>query len=747
MMSTRSFSDYVGRKENPILAAALAIAADGLPVFPCGANKAPLTRNGFKDATTDPAKLRAMFSNVMAKMIGMPTGELTGIVVVDVDRKENRQGGDWLDANSSRLVQTRTHRTGSGGLHLLFRHPGRPVKNQNDKIAPGIDVRGDGGYVIIPPTEGYAVADDAPIADIPDWLMPALVPPVEPARVATPYRAAPRERGNTYGLTALDAECEAIRLAPFGQQEFTLNAACVKIGGLVAGGELSESVAKSALYSAADAMPSQQGKAPWQPNKLRAKIDKALRDGMATPRSAPDDRIEPALNPAAPFIERINREYAAQIAKPLPVTPDLLDVDGVLKLIVDECVRTAIRPQPFLALGAAICAVGVLAGRRYRNRTDLRTNMYVAAIAESGGGKDHATEIVRRALAAAGMDRYLGGETLASGRAVLSSLEQHPARLFQVDELGLFLKTITGKHAPGHKADIWSELMKLYSRAKGVYLGTEYANQKENARVNLHSPHACFYGTTTPATFWRALEGGAMLDGSLARFLVFITDNDRPDRNKSAGIFDPSPALLSALTKIAAGVPGHDYGGNIAEQMGAGIPMTPYTVPETPQAAALHDANLAIEDEWARRVIGTPAAAIVNRLAENAAKLAMVRAISRSPAAPLITDTDVSWAWALAEHCTRTLLTNAERHIASSDYEMKLQRAREIIRRHGPMSERQMIQQGFKLPERERREVLQTLINGGLVRVIPGAPTGPQGGRPGSPKYVVTEPDQGGDDE
>jgi hypothetical protein len=93
-----------------------------------------------------------MFANVAAVMIGMPTGEASGIVVLDVDQKENRQGMDWLNENSHRMVQTRTVRTGSGGLHIYFRHPGRQVKNQNDKIAPGIDVRGDGGYVIVPPT-------------------------------------------------------------------------------------------------------------------------------------------------------------------------------------------------------------------------------------------------------------------------------------------------------------------------------------------------------------------------------------------------------------------------------------------------------------------------------------------------------------------------------------------------------------------------------------------------------------------
>jgi len=50
--------------------------------------------------------------------------------------------------------------------------------------------------------------------------------------------------------------------------------------------------------------------------------------------------------------------------------------------------------RPFLALGAAICAFGVLAGRKYGTCTDLRTNIGVTAVAESGGGKDHAPEVI-----------------------------------------------------------------------------------------------------------------------------------------------------------------------------------------------------------------------------------------------------------------------------------------------------------------------------------------------------------------
>lgn len=731
------FQDYVKPRpaeDNPMGEAAVSL---GLPVFPCGPDKKPLTTHGFKDATTDPGRIRTMFRSTSAAMIGVPTGEITGVVVIDVDVKDGAQGRAWLDANSHRMPQTRTNRTGSGGLHIYLRHPGagQKIRNSASKIAPGIDVRGDGGYVIVPPSPGYVVADNAPIAEIPDWLLPALLPqePV-PAPVAAyqPVRRSYEGGGSHYGLAALEDECNAIRTAGQGTKHNTLNKAAYAIGGLVAAGELQEGFAFGELsHALEDIRP-----ACRDFRAAEKTLRNSFREGINRPRAVPERpvAVEEDIHPAAALLAKLHARASQRSSEPVPVAPGIMDVDGVLRMLVEACNRTAMRPQPFLALGAAICAVGALAGRRYRNRTDLRTNIYIAAICESGGGKDHAPEIIRRALTDAGLDRYLGGENLASGRAVLASLHQHPSRLFQIDELGLFLKGVTGKNAPSHKAEIWSELMKLYSRARGIYRGTEYANQKENARIDLNQPCTCFYGTTTPMTFWSALEGGAMVDGSLARFLVFVTDDHRPPRNKGQEIFETPPDLVDALQAIARGAEGHDYGGNLAEAMQPTAPITPYTVPMTAEADAFHEQKLEDEDRWAAKVVGTPAAAIVNRLAENAAKLALVRAVSRNPARPVIEIPDVQWAWLVAEHCTRALLAEAGKYMADSEYERKLSRAKEIIRKYGPMTDSELFRRGLKLPSKERAELLQNLTSSGEVLAIPTEHQGP--GRP-AVRYVL----------
>ena len=107
--------------------------------------------------------------------VGIATGARSGVFVVDLDVKNGIDG----IANFAALGEcppTRTVRTPSGGLHPYFKHPGFPVKTSASALAPGIDVRGDGGYVVAPGSPHvnggrYELAADLPIADAPAWLL------------------------------------------------------------------------------------------------------------------------------------------------------------------------------------------------------------------------------------------------------------------------------------------------------------------------------------------------------------------------------------------------------------------------------------------------------------------------------------------------------------------------------------------------------------------------------------------------
>ena len=424
-------------------------------------------------------------------------------------------------------------------------------------------------------------------------------------------------------------------------------------------------------------------------------------------------------HPAAGLLENIAAPAAtpAPTPKPYQVPRELLAVDGVLKMFVDYATISAVSPQPFLSLGAAICLVGALAGRRYRTPTDLRSNVYAVGIADSGGGKDHARRCAKRAIYAAKLDRYLGGEELASSAGLLTSLQRHPVRLFQVDEFGQFLKAVLNPRAPAHKAAIWSELTKLYTSAAEPYIGTEYADQKTKPRVTIEQPCACLWGVTVPGPFWAALEGSALADGSIARFLVFLTDEDYPERNETPAPMDPPADLVSAIQAIALGVPGHSHGGNLADLMEATAPMHAYTVPLSEDAQAAMALVRREATDQLRLHRGTYATALFGRYAENTAKLAMIAAVSRDPAQPVTEAKDVSWASSLVEHCVATMLREAERRVSNNDTEAKHKRLLQIIRDGGRQSRSEVTRQSQFLSRREREEILYSLQEAGLILV------------------------------
>lgn len=157
-----------------MLAAALAHAGDGYPVFPCRpGGKKPITEKGFHDAVTDEDQIRRWWHRSPKANIGIPTGPPSGVLVIDVDRDRFGFGSlEELEARYGKLPPTRTVRTGGGGVHHYFRYPaGEPITSRTDKFElPGVDVRAAGGYVIAPPgrTEGpYEVLEDLPLADLP----------------------------------------------------------------------------------------------------------------------------------------------------------------------------------------------------------------------------------------------------------------------------------------------------------------------------------------------------------------------------------------------------------------------------------------------------------------------------------------------------------------------------------------------------------------------------------------------------
>jgi hypothetical protein len=142
----------------------------------CRICKTPACPHGFKDATTGD-DLKELWRRYPGDLVGVPTGEVSGLFVIDVDSSRHDEANDWLDSVCPHLPPTRWHATWSGGWHILFKHRAG-LRSSAGKLSRGVDTRGDGGYVIWWPFHTGLAAPhrlDHDLAELPDWIYERLI--------------------------------------------------------------------------------------------------------------------------------------------------------------------------------------------------------------------------------------------------------------------------------------------------------------------------------------------------------------------------------------------------------------------------------------------------------------------------------------------------------------------------------------------------------------------------------------------
>jgi hypothetical protein len=182
---------------NPVLSEALRLARLGYAVFPCRpGRKEPATPHGVLDATVDEATMRNWWSRWPDANLGLATGR--GLVVIDIDA-----GAVWPDdaeRQSIKQLQPPLAKTPRRGWHIYFRIPGgHSWRNSASRLAEHVDVRCDGGYVLVPPSQTehgrYTwLRPLKPLGELPEppaWLIAAL------DRLARPVEVSNRDTAST----------------------------------------------------------------------------------------------------------------------------------------------------------------------------------------------------------------------------------------------------------------------------------------------------------------------------------------------------------------------------------------------------------------------------------------------------------------------------------------------------------------------------------------------------------------------
>jgi hypothetical protein len=294
---------------NELVEAALDYAGRRWRVFPlhglvngsctCGRSscfspgKHPLVRRGLYEATTDARVIEEWWRRWRSANVGIVTGAVSEIAVIDVDLPAAFVSLDRLvDAG---LPVTLTGLTGGGGLHLLYGCDNEELGNSAGRLPglegdlPGVDLRANGGYVVAPPSTHasggrYAwMSTDVPVAPVPGWLKQPLRTYVAPDVTGV---AEFEGDGTPYGLAVFRDELDRLRVAQVGTRNHQLNCSAFALAQLVGGGELLEGPARSAVLGVALAIGLDEPEA-------RQTIDSGFEAGLAQPRVAPHRKARP----------------------------------------------------------------------------------------------------------------------------------------------------------------------------------------------------------------------------------------------------------------------------------------------------------------------------------------------------------------------------------------------------------------------------------------------------------------------
>jgi putative DNA primase/helicase len=226
--------------------AALRYASRGLAIFPVPpgskkSHKSEKHSNGAKwGMTRDAEEIRRDFTQWPNAGIGIPTGAVNGIVVVETDTKVGGHKHDGalalkaLEAKHGPLPNTLKAISPSGSVHRYFRHPGIKIRCSHSELGLGVDVKGDGGMVVAPPTRRrdgvYRWLNRNPIASMPAWLIELTrEKPIPPSTVSRSEIVV----SDRYALGALRSEIDNLSRVGDGDRNAALNRASFSLHQLV----------------------------------------------------------------------------------------------------------------------------------------------------------------------------------------------------------------------------------------------------------------------------------------------------------------------------------------------------------------------------------------------------------------------------------------------------------------------------------------------------------------------------------
>jgi len=668
-------------------AAAIRYAELGYPVFPCApGTKTPLTKRGYLEATGDVEQIDHWWSQRPNANIGIPT---SGLVVIDVDK-----GATWLADQTGRslsLTIAPLSLTANSGRHYLFRQPpGKTWRNTTGRLAPHVDTRADGGYIVVPPSilagdRSYRWAEELGLNDHPENLpLPPTWLATELDTLATDGPMSPPSPTGSSGANVI----------PSGQRNDTL--------ARLAGGMRRMGMSQSEILAAIE-----------QTNIKRCVpvLNDREVERIATSVAcyAPDEVAVALAENHWDQMHRNESEAPNEHIDPGPIPEDLLRVPGFIEEVMDYTLSTAPYPEPALAFCGAISLQGLLASRKVCDESDNRTNMYVLGLANSGAGKDYPRKVNQRILFEVGLTDCLG-DTFASGEGIEDRLFLNPAVLFQTDEIDGLMTKINQARDARHES-VMNVLLKMYSSNNTVYPMRVKAGKDPGV---IDQPGLCIFGTAIPKHYYEALSLKMLTNGFFARMLILETR--KRGSGQDVAIRDVPQPILDVARWWADLRPGSS--GNLERWH-----PIPKVVASTPNSAdLLKEFRIRADEQYSLAEDRDDSAgmAMWARANEKARRLSLNYACSKDHRNPTISEDAARWACEFVEHQTRRMLFMAGDHVSENEFDARCKAVIGTLRvwgeKHGDaMMPFWRLNRKHPWSEREHEEIRTALLNQRLI--------------------------------
>ena len=520
------------------------------PIFPCKQlEKVPDCRHGCLDGTIDLNQIESWWNQNPNRNIGLLCGDKGNVHVVDIDVKP-KVGINGFESlrEFPPLPDTCAQGTPNAGVHALYLRAGWPsgelIRNKND-FRPGIDIRSSGYYIVLSPSiivggNSYSwKSDRAPwevqLAEFPSFMRPSVIvqEKTQEALVIPEVHQEDRLKRASAYLAKIDAAVQG----NCGHNKLFWAAQCL-INGFVLSDE--EAFNMLALEYNPRCEP------PWDMT-VRAdhkdfcrKISEARKNPPRHPKgwllaeSLQDEpsrlRMAESVKSLIKTVEKKELISAPAIAKGVTYAYSQPSIEefkfvthpfGYLGKFCSWANSSCRRPQPILSLGGTLAFFGALFGRKVRDKSGARTNVYCMGIGESSAGKQHVQDCVRKVVEEVGCYRILGACGFGSDTAIEKTLIRKPSVVFMLDEIGHILMNLKSKPTSCTEKII-ETLMRVWSSAQSSYVPKAYSDEDNEVRVL--QPCLSIYGTSTQDRFIEGISTAELNDGWLSRCFVFHTD-------------------------------------------------------------------------------------------------------------------------------------------------------------------------------------------------------------------------------